>query len=634
MFYRFSCSQGRSLFTLPTSQQRHLLAVLVFFSVSIIFHFCPTAFASSRECASIEAGESYFNLDETLSYFEDSSGLRSVGEIQDNMSVSWLLLDDAIPSFGFSSSAYWLKFDLCRLQKVGDKAVLEISYPLLDSIHLYAVSNKAVIYDEYTGDTIPFSKRSQKHRNFLFFLPDFDTEILTIYIRVQTESAVQVPLKLYSSSGFFEHNQNALFLQGCYFGIILAMIFYNAFLFFSLRESAYLMYVFFTISYFSFQAVLQGFFQQFFFGSVWWQNHALLLFGFTSILFANLFADLFLNLSKKFPSISKSLRSIGIVAALAAVLASALPYTPMVRLMLVLAIPSSMLILMAGLKLWWSGHLPARIFTIAWLTLLLSFVLASFSKFGLLPRVFWTENIMQIGGVLEVLLLSIALGERINEEKRQRILVEQNLSSSLEEMVQARTLALNQALDQLEEANIVLDKISLTDSLTQIANRRAFDNQIEIDYRSAKRENLPLALILIDIDYFKKINDSYGHQVGDNVLQVVAQSLSSKARRPRDGVFRYGGEEFAVLLNHTTLGGAKIVAEKMRGAIEGLQLYSDEEAFTITISAGVSVYNPAESTPSAYSMSKFIHRADTLLYRAKAKGRNRVEVSLGSMSET
>ena len=227
MFYRFSCSQGRSLFTLPTSQQMHLLAVLAFLIGSIIFYFCPTAFASSRKCARIETGESYYNLGGTLSYFEDSSGLRSLGDIQDDMSVSWLPLHDAIPSFGFSSSAYWLKFNLCRLQTVGDKAVLEISYPLLDSVHLFAVSNKAVIYKEYTGDTIPFSQRSQKHRNFLFFLPGFDSEILTIYIRVQTESAVQVPLKLYSPSGFFEHNQNALFVQGCYFGIILAMIFFK-----------------------------------------------------------------------------------------------------------------------------------------------------------------------------------------------------------------------------------------------------------------------------------------------------------------------------------------------------------------------------------------------------------------------
>ena len=394
------------------------------------------------------------------------------------------------------------------------------------------------------------------------------------------------------------------------------------------------MYVFFTISYFSFQSVLQGFFQQFFFGSVWWQNHALLLFGFTSILFANLFADLFLNLSKKFPAISKFLRSIGLVAALAAVLASALPYTPMVRLMLVLAIPSSMLILMAGLKLWWSGHLPARIFTIAWLTLLLSFVLASFSKFGFLPRVFWTENIMQIGGVLEVLLLSIALGERINEEKRQRIVIEQNLSSSLEEMVQERTLALNQALDQLEEANVFLDKISLTDSLTQIANRRAFDNQIDIDYRIAKREKQPLALILIDIDHFKKVNDNYGHQVGDSVLQMVAKSLDSLAKRPRDEVFRYGGEEFAVLLNQTTLTGAKIVAEKMRGSVEALQCNFNDEKMTITVSAGVSVYNPTEADASAQTIGELINQADTQLYTAKTNGRNRVEASLVGMSGT
>ncbi|BHH85350.1 hypothetical protein LA52FAK_36390 [Desulforhopalus sp. 52FAK] len=319
-----------------------------------------------------------------------------------------------------------------------------------------------------------------------------------------------------------------------------------------------------------------------------------------------------------------------LIAVIAGSFAPFLPYGPMVKLMLLLAIPSAILIMSAGLRLWWSGHLAARIFTLAWFTLLASFVLASLSKFGLLPRVFWTENIMQLGGVLEVILLSIALGERINEEKRQRILAEQNLSSSLERMVKDRTLELNKTLKQLETANEALDKIALTDGLTQISNRRAFDICLEREFNDAKRNDSPLALIMIDIDHFKNFNDTYGHQSGDEVIKNVAQILKSLATRPRDMAFRYGGEEFAVILSVTDTKGAMTVAEKIRSKIETTQMHFNDTPCTVTISAGISIVNSKVSYVPVKDMEEFIRMADTELYHAKSNGRNRVSVAKAS----
>ncbi len=598
---------------------------LIFFIVEITLCCWITIAAAGEKCVHPAEGRATYDLAGGISYYVDQSTNQSLQEILKSSLDSWAPLGEAVPSFGFSSSVYWLKFSLCDPLPEGEMALLEINYPLLDSLRLFGLAGGTVVYEVHTGDSLRFSERPEKHRSFLFRLPSSGQKALALYLRVQTTSAVQVPLQLFTPNGFFVYHQRALLLQGAYFGIILAMMLYNAFLFFSLREWPYLLYVFFTVSYFSFQGVLQGFFQQFVFDSVWWQNHALLLFGFSSILFANFFAVSFLNLSRTNPILSRIIRGIGSVSAVAGVLASALPYVLMVKLMLTLAIPSSMLIMFAGFKLWGNGHLPARIFTIAWSTLLVSFVLASFNKFGILPRGFWTENIMQIGGVLEVLLLSIALGERINEEKRQRILVEQNLSTSLEEKVLIRTLELNQALEQLETANAILDKMSFTDSLTQIANRRSFDNQIKVEYKSTRRGGFPLALIMLDIDHFKRVNDTYGHQVGDRILKGVAEILCSVATRPRDSVFRYGGEEFAILLSNTPLLGAINVAEKVRRAIETSPFMVDGTSCALTISAGVSVLDPAAADTSAHDLNDFIRRADSRLYQAKANGRNRVE---------
>lgn len=589
----------------------------------IVLATIPAHGSISPDCIHTKTGHSVYQLDGSISFYEDRSTTLSFQDLQSKPQQEWTLLKEAVPSFGFSESAYWLKLTLCEQSSPAEPAVLEVSYPLLDSVRVIATEGRETVYDMESGDRILFSQRPVKHRNFVFLLPAMQTAA-TIYIRVESESAVQIPVNLYTADGFFEHNQNVLSLQGIYFGCILAMIIYNAFLFFSLREWPYLLYVFFTISYFSFQGVLQGFFQQFLFDSVWWQTHALLLFGYLAILFANLFAVSFLNLRKKNPILSGMLLVFGLCAALAAAFAPVLPYAPMVKLMLSLAVPSSLLIMFAGFKRWWSGHLPARVFTLAWSTLLISFVLASLNKFGILPRIFLTEDVMQIGGVLEVLLLSIALGERINEEKRQRIIIEQNLSSSLEKMVDVRTRALHEALVQLENANAILDKISLTDSLTQTANRRAFDQQLELGFKSAVREGENIALIMIDIDNFKHFNDTYGHQAGDRVLQNVAATLRAIATRPRDMVYRYGGEEFAVVLYKTNLSGAGIVAEKMRSAIEKLSILIDDQSFRITISAGIGVYNPDTDVTAMTRIEDLIRQADMQLYLAKAGGRNTV----------
>jgi diguanylate cyclase (GGDEF)-like protein len=611
---------------LPNYGLRCCLSFCFVLLASVLLCCRSAGAAESGVCFNLAAGPSADNaLEDAISYFEDPSTSRSLSDLLADRSVLWQRLPEKIPSFGFSNSAFWLKIDVCPAKGLGQSAVLEVSYPLLDHIRVLGVVEQRIVYDALSGDSLPFSQRPVKHRNFVFFLPDLPQDDLSLYIRVETKSAMQIPLQLFTPLDFFDHNQQTMMIQGLYFGIILAMVLYNAFVFVFLRELPYLLYVLFTTSYFSFQGVFQGIFQQFLFDSVWLQNHTLLIFGFMSMAFANWFAISFLKLSTKNLAISRILSGIGWISCLAAILASFFPYEIMIKLMLGLAIPGSLLIMFIGNQLWWVGYLPARIFTVAWSTLLVSFVLASFNKIGLVPRTFWTENILQIGGLLEVILLSIALAERVNEEKRQRILAEQRLSTSLEEKVEERTKELNHALEQLEEANSVLSQISHTDSLTQIANRRSFDIQLALEYKSASRGGFPLALIMIDIDHFKKFNDTYGHLVGDKVLRSVAKTLKLHAARPGDSIYRYGGEEFAVLLNNTDLAGAEFVAEKIRHAVEETVIRIHDRSFFVTISAGISIYDPKEPTGRIRTPEDLIHQADMSLYKAKEKGRNCIE---------
>ena len=179
--------------------------------------------------------------------------------------------------------------------------------------------------------------------------------------------------------------------------------------------------------------------------------------------------------------------------------------------------------------------------------------------------------------------------------------------------------------EALKNANKGLKELSYLDGLTSVANRRYFDEQINKEWKSKKRHNTPLSLILIDIDFFKAYNDKYGHLAGDDCLRKVAQNLKSTISRPNDFVARYGGEEFAIILPETDMKGAKKVAEDLRLNIElmKVKLVSGIDKF-LTVSLGLASYG-ADLHPN--NIEEMIEAADKALYQAKKEGKNRVGVA-------
>lgn len=180
-------------------------------------------------------------------------------------------------------------------------------------------------------------------------------------------------------------------------------------------------------------------------------------------------------------------------------------------------------------------------------------------------------------------------------------------------------MALSQAL---AEANGQLELLARRDALTGVANRRAFDEQLEVEWRRAARDRHSLSVVILDVDHFKAYNDTYGHPAGDRALTRVANSISSTLRRPGDLAARYGGEEFVLLLPQTEYAGAQAVAERVRSTIEALEMTHagvDDRAM-LTVSLGVSSVVPDGSMSAEWLTGA----ADASLYRAKQAGRNRV----------
>ncbi len=174
---------------------------------------------------------------------------------------------------------------------------------------------------------------------------------------------------------------------------------------------------------------------------------------------------------------------------------------------------------------------------------------------------------------------------------------------------------------QLERANFELQRLATVDGLTQIANRRRFDEYLENEWQRMMREQLPLSLILCDIDCFKAYNDTYGHQAGDDCLRQIAHIIQTAAKRAIDLPARYGGEEFAVILPNTEQGGAIQVAHDIQVGIKGLKAthVHSKVMSIVTVSLGVVTTIPSlEDSPE-----KLITAADKALYQAKAEGRDR-----------
>jgi diguanylate cyclase (GGDEF)-like protein len=174
----------------------------------------------------------------------------------------------------------------------------------------------------------------------------------------------------------------------------------------------------------------------------------------------------------------------------------------------------------------------------------------------------------------------------------------------------------------LKKKNDLLEQLVFIDGLTEIPNRRRFDELLEAEWLRARRNSTPIAVLLMDIDCFKPFNDNYGHTEGDDCLRGVASALASTLRRPADFVARYGGEEFVAIVPEATEDAATALAEKMRVAVEELQMPHEfsEVASVVTISVGVAATIPSmERTPEG-----LVHTADEALYKAKQAGRNRV----------
>ncbi len=533
---------------------------------------------------------------------------------------------EAAINFGYSSSVWWLRLDIEPAPAVSHDWLLEVAFPTLDSVEYFGPGGEHLS----TGDRLPFAARPLVHRNFVFPVHLGETGVSTVWLRVASEGTLTIPLHLWQADAFWQKSQAGYSMLSVYFGMLLALALYNLLLWISLRDHNYLTYVLFAASMAVGQLSLNGLGNEFLWPT-WpaWGNLAF-TFGFAAAgLFGALFTRGFLETRRNLPRLDGAVIGLAAMFALCMAMALVAPYRLAAIITSLTGVTFSLVAVLAGLRCWRAGQPGARTFLLAWTVLLAGVAVVGLRNLALLPTTFLSFYAMQMGSALEMLLLSFALADRINGLRREKDAAQnealatkqqlvgalQRSEASLERRVAERTEELEATNARLRENERQLQTLAHTDTLTGLANRLLFDARLQQSMQHARRNHGRIALLLVDLDHFKAVNDSYGHAIGDEVLRAAADRFRATVREV-DTVARLGGDEFAIVLTGLGSGAdAEHMAQKIVTNL-GEPMRVLGMPLEIGVSIGIALFSSGD-----LSSAELLRRADQAMYAAKDGGR-------------
>lgn len=535
--------------------------------------------------------------------------------------------------FGYNSNAYWLHLRIRNelIPKIGmkteDRIYVSVNYPLLDNVEFFQVRGSQIDASHF-GDRHPFYQRYFDLNNYVFPLSMKKGEVSDLFLRVYSTGSVTIPIQVETERAFIDRHFDIDTFNGVFLGVIIGLCLYNLFMWVGTRKEVYALFALMVLSLMWLNISMLGFSYRFWPSSPWFQQIAVYLFGFSSGVTVLAYGMVFLKTAKLQPRSHRFLMlllwfnalcipPLFFISSQAAAKLTVISTIIVAVSMQAVAIHSAIL-----------GYRPARYYVIGQTAVIVSVLFTGLTSQELVPLYHLTGEVMKWCLITELMFFSFGLADLINNEKRrgEKALRESNRAR---QALLTSQIKLNEHLDalvkeqtrELEETHRQLHDLSGKDELTGLRNRRYFNKLFPKEYHRAFRENAPISLLVLDIDYFKQLNDNHGHAFGDIVLSKFGKLLQSVTSHLPDFAIRYGGEEFIILLPSTSLSGALDLAESVRHQVEHTRITHHHITLQITVSIGVASDLPG----SPDGQDALLRRADELLYQAKQNGRNRVE---------
>jgi len=533
---------------------------------------------------------------------------------------------------GQSRHPWWLKVTLQRSQDAPRQWWLENAGITLFNLQLYLPDGQGGWHTRATGTAVPYAEgRDYTYRRMVFKLPELGEEPLTLYFRSLDPAGNSFPLTIWQLGDLEQKASNENIGFGLIYGMILALLLYNLFILIALRDKAYLWYVLATACVLVFILSMTGHGFQYLWpdnAAPFWLDRITLpsLWG----IFVIRFTQELLYTKRGLPWPHRLLNA-GCALYVIAIAINAFGYRREGALLIALTplvtVPTALL--SAGVRCY-QGFFPARFYLLGYGAVLGSTLVLVMRAAGLIEPHNFTAYLFPLSVAAETILFSFALAYRIQIlkqekadaqrqadcEKSARLALAQNTADQLQHAVQQRTAELAATNQRLLQRELELQHAAFHDPLTELPNRRYLVERTETALANAKRHGESVALMLIDLDHFKPINDRFGHDAGDLMLQAVAKRLREHVRSG-DSVARLGGDEFAVLIcGDEAERHAREIASRLLTELAQPVLYGAER-LSVTISIGVALYpQHADHFASLYKA------ADEALYRVKARGRS------------
>lgn len=422
----------------------------------------------------------------------------------------WEPLKENYANFGYKPYPYWYRFNITNPSSRPVKHIIEISYPLLDSVDYYHFNDESLVQHILTGDRLPYADRLIDHPHFLFPISLNAGETGSFYIRAMSAGSQLVPLKLWDSTEIFVFLAKEDSLHAMYLGVVSVVIFFNMLIFFALREKMYLYYAVSTLLLMLFFAIMRAKLYPYILSDIPAFHHFLLLMlPSTCLLFAALFTREFLSIREygKYPNYAINF----IIAICFSCMAGVyiLDSQISLKLSVLSVLPGSFILLTLGPIIALKGNRIAWVYTFAWGTFMFGVAVTALSKQGYLPVNFMTEYGMQLGSVLEVFILNAALAYRFYRAHIDKISAQE---ASLLEHTERRGI------------EVKLLHNSMSDAVTKMPNRSSFE--LQIFQAMNERGNSRIGVCIIEVSRYSEISKTLGHQNTDLMMREVAKKYN------------------------------------------------------------------------------------------------------------